>query len=249
MYGLGVRLGFYLQSASNILATVFLVDGDENGRANSAILCFALLIAFGFSIPNDPMALEVPIFIALITLISLPPLSLPIFRRHQYEGNFKSYGSLLALALVYVTACGSCIWGDQHEWFDQASPCPVYSGLGGSSAISPNGWTAWTVLLSLETGVAVVLLCVTTFKASRGRPRPSSQEHWAETMLWTAFSVGLLAVCVASVELTIFRHKISTPVLSNSELGQWMSLCAGIGAILSFIWSLLPSGGSYLDAV
>jgi hypothetical protein len=52
MYGLGVRLGFYLQSATGIIATVFIPDEGEQGRANSAILCFALLIAFSFDIQS-----------------------------------------------------------------------------------------------------------------------------------------------------------------------------------------------------
>src|SRR5271170_529181 len=44
MDGLGVRSGFYLQSACTIVASVILLRGGRDSRANSIIMSFALTI-------------------------------------------------------------------------------------------------------------------------------------------------------------------------------------------------------------
>jgi hypothetical protein len=73
MYGLGVlRLGFYMQSTAGIISNICFARGAEYSRSNS--------VAYGLGIRDSASSIEVPIFMALITVVSLPELFLLAFQ-------------------------------------------------------------------------------------------------------------------------------------------------------------------------
>ena len=110
-------------------------------------------------------------------------------------------------------------------------PCNVLSGLGGQRADPKDGWDTWSALVIMNSVLGGVLLVLAALKM-----------FWTQNLSNTFrldYRRGWIQ-CVASAEFTLTRHKIGTPALTESaDFGQWMSLCAGIGASVSWIWGVL----------
>src|SRR5271170_152706 len=161
MYGLGVRLGFYVQSACTIVASVILLRGGRDSRANSIIMSFALTVAFGLGILDrlNQMTLEVQMFMPLVTMICLPLLSLIAVQwRQNSQETVRASVSGFVLSLVFLTSCALAMFGEVHgRYFGR---CKLFSGLGGSSVKAIRGWAVWVTLLSVLTAIALVLLAL-----------------------------------------------------------------------------------------
>ena len=255
MYGLGVRLGFYVQSACTIIACVILPRGGRDNRANSIILSFALTVAFFIGIRDrtNQMVLEVQLFIPLVTMICLPLLSLSVvqWRRNSQE-TVRANVPNFVLAIAFLTSSVLAVFGEVHGRY--YGPCKLFSGLGGTSVKATRGWAVWVTLLSSLTLIALVLLLICAAKVYRSTPSSRrlhcslSPQSWIHSgqkicLCWTLISCGLWATCVASVELTIRRHEMTTPKLTDNDFGQWISLCVGIGAVFSLIWTIIGENG------
>jgi hypothetical protein len=115
MYGLGVRLGFYLQAFCNRVATILLVDGGVTGRSASATLAFGILVAFQLGLGTSSLSLEAPVFIALTSMISLPLLLEPALDKFRCERP-ENQGSLLLLGLIELIALMTTVGGFMQGW-------------------------------------------------------------------------------------------------------------------------------------
>ena len=261
MYGVGVRIGFYVQAACCILATIILELGVQFGRANSAIICFALLVAFGFGIldPVSQRQLEVQVFLSLVTAVSLPTLTLISFQWRNFHESPKRLGSMLALAIIFLACCVISVWSEAQGPY--TGVCELLSGLGRQSIKTKGGWLTWLVLVSLLTIIATVLLVLCAYKMFKLSKEARSQntrksawlvhkgkegQNWFNChrkwcVLWTVFAAGVWATCVSSIELTVRRHKIITKTPTDQDFRQWMSLCVAIGTVCSVIWGILFS--------
>jgi hypothetical protein len=260
MYGLGIRLGFYVQAACCIIASIILDGGAQFGRANSALISFALLVAFGIGIPDPESVrqLEVQIFLSLVTLVCLPTLSLMVFQWRDSHETSNTLGSMFALAISFLVSSVMSVWAEAQGPYN--GPCQLLSGLGGHSIKTKSGWLTWLLLVSMLTVIATVLLSVCVFKwfklwnETRSQQslkstvvQPSANterpQHWFHRnpkmcLLWTVFAAGVWVTCVASIEFTIKRHKITTANLTDQDFGQWMSVCIAIGTVGSVAWAL-----------
>ena len=241
MYGLGVRLGFYLQAASNVMTTAFVVNGANDGRSNSACLGFGILVAFGLGVSESLLSLEEPVFVALMAIVSLPLIVQPIFD-WSCEGSIAIHGSWLALGAVFSAAMCMSLYGLYHGWDRGPPECDVLSGLGGGEATSVNGHTAWTILFIFATMVALTALALGVYKllATTGvrRERAWIYEDPPRCLVWGLLAIALSIVCIISVELTIERQGISPPGLGKTEYGQWIAFSVGLTAIIGFFWEI-----------
>ena len=250
MYGVGVRLGFYLQSACIIIANPFLLQNADLGRASGGLMTFALLVAFGIGVGSDDtlLQLEAPIFISLVTVVSLPVLLLIVCRWIHPAESVHSQGTMVALASIFLASCITATWGVAQKRYLGA--CKIFSGLGGDSAKATTGWITWLALLGTLTAIAAVLFLLAllklfrTVRQSKFEYRPLQEKIWFRSdrvncVVWVAFSCGLWATCIASVELTLSRHDMDSGGLSERDFGQWMALCVGIGTVIMLVWFLL----------
>ena len=248
MYGLGIRISYYVQSACNIIACIVVERGvAELGRSNSAIMALALTVAFGLGIrdPNNRMALEVQLFVALITMISLPILLAVLIQWKKSQQNLTAHGSIIALASIFLTSSGIALWGELNGRY--TGLCKLFSGLGGTSVKARAGWNAWVALLALLTVVALTVLvacCIMIWRASAsGREAHDSHNRkWIQSqprmcIAWSIFAVGIWITSVASVQVTIRRHLMITTSLTDRDYGQYISLCVAIGSVCTLTWA------------
>jgi hypothetical protein len=260
MYGTGVRLGYYLQSLSTILSMLFSRGSDLGGvRGTTATMSLALTIAFVTgALSGSSLALEIPIFLAIATCISLPTLLQPFFVWPIRFTNVRGPASYIVMVLAYVFDLFFCFWGVVTAWY-AAIPqqCDILAGISGESVLSSAGYGSWIIFSSLG-----VVLCVVFLTMGIGvlcaLPRmllrvPGSQKTWGEILcgsrninitdralvaLWTVFAVGTVGVCIAAVELTFKRHAIQTSELETGQYGQWMALIAGVAGMVSTSWAV-----------
>ena len=251
MYGLGIRISFYVQSACNIISCIVLNRGVELGKASSVIMTLALAVAFGIGIqdPINQMVLEVQLFMALITMISLPMLSAVLIQWKKSQQNLGAQGSTIALAVIFVTSCVIALWGEINGRY--TGVCKFFSGLAGTSVKARVGWNAWVALLSLLTVVALISLvaCLVMIVGAFRRweatePKRIKERTWIQSqpytcIFWSLFAVGIWITSVASVQLTIRIHKMTTSTLTDRDYGQWISLCVAICTVCTLIWAVL----------
>jgi hypothetical protein len=254
MYGLGVRIGFYLQSASCIVSNAFVVRGNELNRGTNAIMTLPLTVAYGLGFLDQAniLPLEVQMFISLVAMVALPCLSVILLRRSTIPGDIYSNGSIVSLTLIFVVACGLGTWGEATQPYHGA--CRVFSGLGGDSVKAKAGWSAWLALLCTLTATALSLFLISIYRMWRSVKAfrhgfststdliAEGEQCWFREkqrvcICWLVFIVGLWCTCVASVELTLKRHLIITDGLSQREFGQWIALCVGICSWVSLLWA------------
>jgi hypothetical protein len=208
-------------------------------------MALALTVAFGLGIrdPNNRMALEVQLFMPLITMLTLPMLSAVLLQWKKSQRSLSAHGSTIALASIFVASSGIALWGEVSGRY--TGLCKLFSGLGGTSVKASAGWNAWVALLSLLTAVALTSLvacCVMIWGAARGREiGDSPARKWIESqpricIAWSLFAVGIWITSVASVQLTIRRHMMITSSLTDRDYGQWISLCVAIGSVCTLVW-------------
>ena len=248
MYGLGVRIGFYIQAIVNITATVVIANGWKYGRLNTSIMAFALLLVFGMGVRMSSLALEAPLFLALISIVSLPALLEMMFRR-TVRRNRNFHGVYLTLAAIYVVSFAICLWGVRASWYDISrlpSQCPVLTGLTGGNALMPEGKVGWTVLFGLGLGLSSAIFGFGCWKCQRDLGRrvmpPLRAEIWIHQcpflcVIWLSLSLGLWIVCVVSIEMTISRHHLESAGLTSRDLGQWMAFSTGVAAAVGLFWT------------
>ena len=191
---------------------------------------------------------------ALITMISLPMLSAVLIQWKKSQQDLGAQGSTIALAAIFVTSCAIVLWGEIHGRY--TGVCKVFSGLGGTSVKDRAGWNTWVALLSLLTAIAMTSL-VTCFvmligafrrwEPTESKPTESKdlkEGRWIQSqpyicIAWGLFAVGIWITSVASVQLTIRIHKMTTSTLTDRDYGQWISLCVAIGTVCTLIWAAL----------
>jgi len=253
MYGLGVRLGFYLQAISNFLSAALLNHGVVDlGRDTSASLAFGILVAFLLGITESSLALEAQVFVALISIVCLPLLIQPILNWSWTE-SIASQGSLFVLYIIYIITMSTSVWGVLHGWIRTAQ-CDVLSGLSGRSALSPSARMTWLVFFCMGLAFGCGLFAAVLFKKWWARHDLNKSEKKSEKndanepkipwihqdpktfIPWAIFYILLFIVCVTSVELTIKWHHIDSPGLSESEYGQWIAFSVGLFAVVSVFW-------------
>jgi hypothetical protein len=106
MYGFGVRLGFYIQSACCIIAIIFLKDGVEFGCLQDS-----LFKSIGVVNPENLKILEGQLFTSLVVMVSLPSLSQIVFQWHQIPESVYALGSTIVLATIFMVSCIVAMWG------------------------------------------------------------------------------------------------------------------------------------------
>lgn len=246
MYGLGVRIGFYLQAASNFIAAALLPRGIKEGRTTSAILVFGLVTAFELGIGESSLALESPVIVALMSMLTLPLLMQPALDWSWKEQAAKQ-SSLLVISALYIAATGSSIWGVIHGWNRGSTECDILSGISGRSALSQRAQTLWLVLFSLALAFSVfwTLAGICKTWAANGKPSKSKPKQLWYTrspicfLSWAGFWILLMIVCLLSIERTIAVHGITPPGLSKTEYGQWIAFSVGLGAVVDILWKTI----------
>ena len=244
MYGLGVRLGFYLQALSNILAAALLIHGARECRTNSAVLAFGTVVAFVLGLGETSVALEAPVLLALVSILALPLLLQPVLDWKWKEAP-SSLSSLLVLMIIYCVAVSSTLWGFFHGWYRGPPQCDIKSGISGASALSTAGRASWLanfILCLVFLGVLFLASVYKTWKARTYTVHPERAWPLRNRMqfsVWFIFTLILCSVCIYSIESTIRRHAITYPGLSKTEYGQWIAFSIGLGAVVSILWSYI----------
>lgn len=241
MYGIGVRIGFYLQGVSNIFG-LRPFHKDPDGRSITASLCFGLLVAFWLGIETTSISLEGPVFVALITAVSLPIIIHPVLFDHPRSS--RSSGSLLAVSALYSAAIMSVLFGSINGWYRGSPECSVASAFSGENALSTHGKSAWLILFTVEALLSMALLLTILYRTINAKTKkPPLDNNWRNGIIFGIFSILIVTFCIASVETTIVLNDIHTPGLSGAEYGQWIAFSVGLGAILASIWGLfIPNG-------
>ena len=187
----------------------------QSSKQHNYVICINnLTVAFGLGILDrlNQMALEVQVFMPLVTMICLPLLSLiAVQYRQNSQETVRASVSGFVLSLVFLTSCALAMFGEVHGRY--FGLCKLFSRLGGTNVKAKRGWAVWITLLSVLTAITLVLLALCASKVfhalpigSRGLGSSLPRRSWFRSsrkicVCWTLFSCGLWATCVASVEL------------------------------------------------
>jgi hypothetical protein len=137
LYGLGIRLGIYLQILSTILGMIFLPDVLYDFQDSNAILLLAILIALIKNTPGrDIQEIDVIILLRIVWCIIISGFSLldikveyhAFFRTDNPFGGVSATLAIIARALIAgsVTSYNVWFWFKGAEYLDVIENCPAY---------------------------------------------------------------------------------------------------------------------------
>jgi hypothetical protein len=137
LYGLGIRLGIYLQILSTILGMIFLPDVLYDFQDSNAILLLAILIALIKNTPGrDIQEIDIIILLRIVWCIIISGFSLldikaeyhAFFRTDNPFGGFTATLAIIARALIAggVTSYNVWFWFKGAEYLDVIENCPAY---------------------------------------------------------------------------------------------------------------------------
>jgi len=137
LYGLGIRLGIYLQILSTILGMILMPDVLYDFQDSNAILLLAILIALIKNTPgSDIQEIDVIILLRIVWCIIISGFSLldieaeyhAFFRKDNPFGGFTATLAIIARALIAGGAASYNVWfwfkGPEH--LDRIENCPAY---------------------------------------------------------------------------------------------------------------------------
>lgn len=253
LYGLGVRIGAYILGASAIVDLGFLDRGEDISTVMSATLAFPLTVAWFKELSKSPAALVLPVFLCLVSLLSGPALlALPFQVSGHWQPPKKSPGPILGLAATYSAACGMMLWAVHNTWFQEPEECNVWWGFFPISTKSNGGHALGYVFVSITTAFSLVSLFLSGFTvyqfcskiqvAARYQSLQPNAEEWILSYksrwgfrVWIGLSATLYMLCMAGVEVTLWKHNSRYGTLGDKELGQWIALAAAVASVLSII--------------
>ena len=242
MYGIGVRTGFYIQSGLNILCGMLAFSSDF-GRGTSAVMAFAMTVAYGLGFRDDANLpqLEIQLFLPMVAMLTTP-LSLILWVQGAESEQFYSIGSLVMLSSLFMIAAIMGLIAVVLKPYN--GPCPLFSGLGGYDLRLHGRLIASIVGLGIASflGMAVFAFNATHFirayRTKGSRNERSRKISHTKYVIWTILSIAVWLMCVLSIELTIKKHSMMTQGLGDQQFGQWMSLCASFATLVTFGWNI-----------
>ncbi|KAK5016675.1 hypothetical protein LTR16_001586 [Cryomyces antarcticus] len=266
MYGLGIRIGFYLQWYSGILASILAPSELPGLRFAKALFIAATFLALLILTIQNPLGLQVAeVYIILLLTFGSYLFFVPLYlwrificgRTHLDPTRFPVvftgafYSVLNFMLLVAVTAFQLWFWiARVPQLADQG--CRSYGfiftkvPLDAKAVIVVN-----LVLYSLLLLVCLFVLFRTLLVAVGGyeyEDEPSISERQFQTLhRWEVLIAAIVAsTIITATELTIYWNNI-TNVYSLSSAGQTIPFAIGIGALLRVVYVYAFKTGEVCD--
>ncbi|KAG4436666.1 hypothetical protein IFR05_007845 [Cadophora sp. M221] len=264
MYGLGIRLGFYLQWYGTILATWVARHEVTGMRLYSFFFVVAMFLALIIQTNRNNLR---PVEIYIILLLTfggyLHFVPLYVWRllvgcdpdldptRHPRVGVGKIF-SRLNFSLL-VTVCIFQLW----FWIGKVPPlghegCTEFGFLFARVRLNQRGFVVVNVILYF----LVLLFCVAILGISVGKRWGLLEDKEGRSIgrvrltalqeLQTFVNVTVISIVVAATELTIAWNRIKD-VNEITSAGQTIPLIIGIGQIVRVFYIMLVTGDDYGD--
>ncbi|KAK5162395.1 hypothetical protein LTR04_003887, partial [Oleoguttula sp. CCFEE 6159] len=237
MHGLGIRIGFYLQWYSGILASILAPSELPGLRFAKALFIAATFLALLILTIQNPLGLQVAeVYIILLLTFGSYLFFVPLYlwrificgRTHLDPTRFPVvftgafYSVLNFMLLVAVTAFQLWFWiARVPQLADQG--CRSY------------GFIFTKVPLDAKAVIVVNLVLYSLLLLYEDEP--SISERQFQTLhRWEVLIAAIVAsTIITATELTIYWNNI-TNVYSLSSAGQTIPFAIGIGALLRVVY-------------
>jgi len=243
IYGIGIRIGYYLQWVATILAQVYCADSANTNRASTNIITFAVIIIsiHGAATEGSLMLCEWYIVQYLVFWINVG--NLPLTSRQLH----KSTGSLSATLINYCLISGMNLW---LYWRGinqgQKDGCDVKIFLFASFSAYDYHWTTFNKVVGV---IGIIFTPFYLFGAvyllGKGIGEWNGDEGDDERLSHSKkmYNIWLLmwsgAVGIAFVEKSIQVNHITFGTSSILDSGQLIALLIGALTILSVVWEIV----------
>ncbi|PVH72746.1 hypothetical protein DL98DRAFT_502005, partial [Cadophora sp. DSE1049] len=264
MYGLGIRIGFYLQWFGKILATWVARKEVTGMRLSESLFIAATFLALIIQTDRDNLR-PVEIYIILLLTFGGYLYFVPLYiwrlligcdpdldpSRHPRVRAGKMFSRLNFLLLCSV--CVFQLW----FWIGRVSTigrdgCTEFGFLFARVRLNQRGFVVVNVVLYF----LLLLCCVVVLGISLGKrwgfleEKPKRRigrvRKTALQELQTFINLTVVSIVVAATELTIAWNHI-TDVNEISSAGQTIPLIIGVGQIVRVLYIMLVTGDDYDD--
>lgn len=243
MWGRGSLLAFYMQAVCNSIDVIFLVDHTAS-RIATAFVVGPFLLAYLCGFKKSVLALEAPAVSSILTPV-IVPLLLQAILCWSWRENTESLVALGFISLFYLLDMTSSVLS-VHLWDGVPADCDVFSGLGLGSIKETGIQDFYMFLFCLGILLAISSLAVVTVKPwiHGHRCRVITRLWFRENRLtfysWLSITAVLFAASIASIEMTMKKHKIALDSLGSDKnaADQWIPFGAGVISVGATIVNL-----------
>ncbi|KAF1965812.1 hypothetical protein BU23DRAFT_560775 [Bimuria novae-zelandiae CBS 107.79] len=265
MYGLGIRLGYYLQWYGAILARWIAPSEVKNLASSLDLFAAATFLALIILTANDINILEpVETYIVLLLMFGAYLVLVPIYIWRLLTGcdpywdptryprvNLGAFSATLSfMLLIGVLIFQYWFWFDRVPDLDTRH-CQQYGFVIGQVRLNSKVSVVLHALMYFWLGLVCLYILLLKFRALAGFPDPGARSRRAKKAhiellqnldVWIKIVVAL-AVTVAT-ELTISWNEIRG-VGTLSGAGQTIPFAIGLGAIVRVIYVAMAYESDY----
>lgn len=246
IYGIGIRISFYLQWASLMLAIWLAPETTKNIRVSTNIVSVALFINVFRSVNSDSLVLLEFYLVSWMTIILLL-VNIP-WNRALIRESLVDTSIMLGMWMIFMWAqvyiyskglhigqrAGCAIW----TWGDSTSYSSAYQNIYKNVTLKLSGTISIAFASTFYMAVAVIGMCVLGAKPATHSARYHSKWSTIFRSILTIANAILGSISIVTVEKTIRRNHIdlsSAPLFKSS--GQLIALVMGILSMITVIWA------------
>jgi hypothetical protein len=239
LYGIGVRIGLYLQWIATLLVTLFDPAEEEIYRIINLIIQCALFL--GLCAQTDQANVLDPVIVGFLMCGSLSSLT---------GDNVGYMKHVLGLARIVfyaaLSAYGCWFWFKGLDGMIQPG-CDAIAFFGTSRV---DGWVRKLAKFLSVTGLSVsaagvVYSCFATISRLRAilqkRQSKSTRKRPQVEIGLLCLSTSLIAFSIAVIEYIVFKNNI-TGISNIESVGQFIPFLVGIFSSAMAVWKILIEG-------
>lgn len=257
LYGIGIRIGLYLQWTSILIALLIAPSESIPTFTASNIITFAIIISLLAGISNESLVVADWTIVTCLTFVLFIGLTPGVLI--NYSDHLGSTMMFCVLCIMYSVLLIPLPWVTFVGWSrGQTSSCHFKSWLMLNSGSYPGEEGASTLPKSMGIIgglVGVCMLCGALYFMCRrlwlghSETETSSKSHRSREREWSALkspirigfvassALGFGTLAIVTVEITIARNRIDLSRAPLTSTGQLIPFLSGLINLLVICWS------------